>query len=195
MPSAFTYEIAMETLLEVEIDGQTPATPPEKRFPNTCLSTNRGLKLFASVILAFIWVGNYHYKYNVEAFNTYGINIWAFSLWVVWGYITLQMHSFAKTKTPYSFIQIPISWLLYFAGLLIFEYIGYYILKIRESSARPGDALIMGLVHGTYILHVYYLFFPFLILAVYHLLLAIRASAKSCLELRDEVDNRQETRE
>jgi len=48
------------------------------------------LVIIASVFfVAFIWVGFYGYKYNVEIFNTSGINIWAFRLWFCAGLLIL----------------------------------------------------------------------------------------------------------
>ncbi len=63
-------------------------------------------------------------------------------------------------------LQIIAGWLFYFAVLLVVEYMGYYVLQIREASATAGDDLIWGLIHGTVVLHIYYLCFPFTILIV-----------------------------
>ena len=132
-------------------------------------------KLVASSILSFIWVGNYQYHYNIEAFNTYSINIWAFSLWLISGYLYLTIHRSVKDKITNRYLPLVVSWFIYLIGLLLIEYIGYAVLGIHENSAR-GGALILGLIHGNSMLHTYYLFFPALIIAVYQLLLVLPAN-------------------
>ena len=137
------------------------------------LIANKGIKLFSSLVLSALWGGYYHYKYNVEAFNVYSINIWAFFLWLVFGYLFLIIYSFVWEKINRVYLRLTVSWVIYFVGLLIVEYIGYHVVCIRENSERAGNALIFGLIHGTLVLHIYYMLFPFLIIAVYHLLLRL----------------------
>lgn len=127
-------------------------------------------KLLASSLLSFIWVSNYQYHYNVEIFNTRIINIWAFTLWVTSGYIYLNIYNNLKVKIYSKTISLFTCWCVYLSGLLMLEYIGYSLLGIHENSAR-GGALILGLIHGSTVLHIYYMFFPALIILLYQLLL------------------------
>lgn len=139
-----------------------------KPNPGRTTAADKSISVLASLLLSMIWVGSYHYRYNVAAFNTYGINIWALFLWVLTGYITLQLHFFVKGRIRKPILYMPVTWAAYFAGLLLFEYIGYYVLHIREQSAGPRDALVFGVIHGSATLHVYYLVFPVLIWGVYY---------------------------
>jgi hypothetical protein len=126
-------------------------------------------------------VGAYQYHYNIETFNTPGINIWAFSLWVIGGYSYLTIHNAVKNKIFNSYLSLIISWAIYLTGLFVSEYIGYRILNIHENSAR-GGALIFGLIHGNKILHSYYLFFPALIIFLHQLLLKLPAWISKCFQ-------------
>lgn len=132
--------------------------------------SDKKLAFVTSILLAGCWVGSYQYRYNVTAFNTYGINIWAFTLWSITGYLTLRLMSITKKHITQTAWHLPIVWVLYIGILLAGEYIGYYILHIHEQNAGPGDALIWGLVHGTRALHTYYLAFPFVIIAAGNIL-------------------------
>jgi hypothetical protein len=141
---------------------------------NLTFSAGKRVQLYSSVLLSYTWVGNYQYKYNVEVFNTHIINAWAFFLWIITGYLFLEIYSFIKKRIPLRYLHFAFSWVTYFTFLLLFEYLGYYILEIRECSAR-GSALIFGLIHGSRVLHTYYLLFPALIIGVYHLFLFLPA--------------------
>ena len=146
------------------------------RMPDRTISLYakfKGVQLFAAAILACFWVSAYRYRYNVDAFNTQGINIWAFSLWVLGGYVFLRIYAFVGNKLISQYLRIIVSWLFYFSCLLVMEYIGYYTLQIRESSARPGDDLLFGLIHGTKGMHVYYVLYPFFIITVYTIILRV----------------------
>lgn len=137
--------------------------------------SNKGMMLLSSVLMALVWVGSYHYKYNIGLFNTPVINIWAFTLWVLTGYIALQIIFYFRARVGHAVLILPLSWIIYFAGLLLFEYIGYYVLNIRERSAQPADALVFGVIHGPFSLHAYYVSFPILISGVYNVVLSFAA--------------------
>lgn len=124
------------------------------------------LQWFSSCILAITWVGYYGYNYNVNIFNTHLINIWAWFLWTVCGFLFLQVFYLLKMWVRHPAFLLIITWLLYFTSLIFLEYTGYYLLQIREVKGGNND-LIWGLVHGTPTLHIYYTFFPFIILSVY----------------------------
>ena len=116
---------------------------------------------------AFFWVGFYHYRYNVEIYNTPGLNLSTFSAWTMGGMFILYIFRlFWKIRFPY---RLGLTWLLFFIALLAFEYTYYYILEVRESSGYPLKPLIFGLIHGTRTLHVFYLIAPFILIGVYEL--------------------------
>ena len=143
-----------------------------RTYSTAILLREKRIQVFSSGFLSFLWVLNYQYKYNVAVFNTPLINIWAFSLWILTGFLFLEIYSFIRKKVGMLYLQFIFSWLVYFTGLLVFEYAGYYILDIRECSAR-GGALIFGLIHGSKLMHTYYMLFPALIIAIYHLFLVL----------------------
>lgn len=128
------------------------------------------LMFFSSFTLAFLWVGNYHYHYNVTSLNTPGINLWAFSLWCIGGYIIIELYLSIKRRVNNKIGQLIILWLIYFGSLLIIEFIGYYCVEIQERSISYNNPLIFGLIHGSFWLHLYYMTSPFLIVAFYEML-------------------------
>ncbi|MBS1772629.1 MAG: hypothetical protein JST82_07205 [Bacteroidetes bacterium] len=134
------------------------------------IATNK--KIAASLLLSFTWVKNYQYSYNVEAFNTQIINIWAFILWLIGGYIFLCIYDRVRTVVESRYLVTVISWCIYFLGLLLVEYTGYNVLGIHENSAR-GGALIFGLIHGNMMMHIYYLSFPILSMLLYQTILIV----------------------
>jgi hypothetical protein len=125
-----------------------------------------GMMIFAASTYAFPWVGFYHYHYDVEAFNTGGgMNFNTYLTWTVAGLLILQVfYLFRKKKL---FLRISCTWMIYFTGLLIFEYITYYIFGIHENSNEVARPLIFGLAHGTRVMHVFYLVCPFLMMVLY----------------------------
>jgi hypothetical protein len=128
---------------------------------------------------AFIWVGFYHYRYNVEVYNTPGINLSSFTAWTIGGVFILYMFRLLRKKKLY--YRLALTWLVFFIALLGFEYVYYYILVVREMSGLPLRPLIFGLIHGTRTLHVFYVLAPFILIAIYGFgtWLVSRASATS----------------
>lgn len=133
--------------------------------------TNDAACMASSVLLATAWVTHYGYQYNIDLFNTRGINIWAFTLWIAGGYGTLRLYHILKSKLGNAWMLLSAYWLIYIAGMLAVEYTGYQVLHIRECSSRSGDALMLGLVHGSYLLHIYYVLFPLLALTVHKVMM------------------------
>jgi len=129
------------------------------------------LMLFSSLTFAFVWVGNYRYEYNYQTINTNGINLWAFSLWLAGGLAFLLVYRFIKKKITGVFRRLAVTWLIYFISLLVIEYVGYFLMEIREVSVPHAKALIFGLIHGNLALWIYYLIFPFLIISFYEVLM------------------------
>jgi hypothetical protein len=140
--------------------------------------------LSSSLTFAFVWVGNYRYEYNYQTLNTSGINLWAFSLWLAGGLAFLTVYRSIKKSITRVFRRLSVSWLLYFISLLTIEYVGYYLLEIREVSVPQANAIFFGLIHGNLALWIYYLIFPFLIVLFYEVLLNQVARAQYNLAKR-----------
>jgi uncharacterized membrane protein YeaQ/YmgE (transglycosylase-associated protein family) len=133
---------------------------------------------------AYFWVGFYHYHYNVDYYNTPGINISTLIAWTTGGMIILALYrQFRKLRM---ILRLASTWVIYFLGLLAFEYTYYYILEVRETTGLPLRPLIFGLIHGTRTLHVFYLTAPFILIAVYEFgqWLVSRASATNLSSAR-----------
>jgi len=117
--------------------------------------------------VSFIWVGSYGYKYNVEIFNTSGINIWAFILWFCAGLLVLfgykSLFNSYKTEIKKFFVV----YLFYLIFLFILEILGQHIFLIHEISKSNSKALLFDLIHGTRVLHIFYLSAPFILISTY----------------------------
>ena len=125
------------------------------------------LMFTASFAYAYFWVGFYHYHYNVEAYNTPGIN-WSTALaWTLGGILILMVYSFAPVKN--AIVRAGLAWLAHFIVLLVFEYFYYYILEVRETTGLPLKPLIFGVCHGTRKMHIFYIIAPFIIILLYTL--------------------------
>ncbi len=132
------------------------------------------LVIIASVFfVAFIWVGFYGYKYNVEIFNTSGINIWAFTLWFCAGLLILFGYKYFFNCYRSEIKKLGIVYLLYLISLLILEILGQHIFSIHEISKSDSKALIFDLVHGTKVLHIFYLSAPFIFISTFKILCLI----------------------
>ncbi|MGA3083991.1 MAG: hypothetical protein ABSE95_04290 [Thermodesulfobacteriota bacterium] len=113
------------------------------------------VELFVSCLISFFWVGFYHYHYNISFFNSRVINWWAFLLWSSGLFITNRFYHLLKLIVRMVWVRIVLLWLAYFSILLLVEYLGYYVIGIREmTSEKP---LLFGLIHGTIVLKIYYL--------------------------------------
>lgn len=127
------------------------------------------LKLFiiflASVTYSFLWVGFYGYRYNIEFFNTPGINLYAWPAWAVGSALTIYYFDILKIKNL--LVKFLITWITYIAALFIFETIGYYVVRMHEISMPNPQPLIFGIIHGSSVLHFMYLFSPFFTISLY----------------------------
>lgn len=112
---------------------------------------------YTAFTVAFVWVGNYQYQYNQQFFNSPGVNWWAFTLWFVGLMMHFESYLFFKRKIENIFARLVVSWIWFFAGLLTFEYVGFFLLNIRNTSYGNNPALILGLIHGTKTLYIFYL--------------------------------------
>ena len=111
--------------------------------------------LLVSCLMSFCWVGYYRYSYNIPFFNSSIINWFAFLLWSTGLFITIRTYEWFKSLFRRFWVRIPVLWICYFMTLLAIEYLGYYVLKIREVTTE--NPLFLGLIHGTWTLKVYYL--------------------------------------
>lgn len=139
---------------------------------------NLFMMFVASFTYAFFWVGFYHYHYNVESYNSPGINWSTVTGWTAGGLFVLTLFRFLPVKNIV--MKSGITWIIYFGALLLFEYIYYYILEVRETSGLPLKPLVFGLVHGTKVLHIFYLAAPMIILSLYALGNRLVCRASGC---------------
>lgn len=142
----------------------------KRKFSTIYLNTIVRLNLYAvfsSLIIAFNWVGFYKYKYNIEAFNTNGLNIWAFLWWSIGLFLICLFHIRLKDKFQNEKLYYFILYIFYLIILLLVEFIGYELLNIREIYHSNSTALLFNLIHGTFILHLFYLTSPFIIILSY----------------------------
>jgi hypothetical protein len=124
--------------------------------------------LLASATAAFFWVGSYGYHYNRDSLNTPGINLFSFSLWFVGGCCFLFFYSYCLTMKN-QLLRMLITWICYLMVLVTGEYIGYVIAGVHENSKACATPLFFGLIHGSLLLHLYYLLSPFIVISVYTL--------------------------
>lgn len=121
---------------------------------------------YSAFTVAFVWVGNYQYHYNQPFFNSPGLNWWAFVLWFVGLMMHFELYFFFKRVFKKIYLLLAVSWIWFFAGLLTFEFIGFYVLYIRDESHGINAALVLGLIHGTSALYTFYLSAPLIGIAV-----------------------------
>jgi len=69
--------------------------------------------------------------------------------------------------------KLGIVYLLYLISLLILEILGQHIFSIHEISKSDSKALIFDLVHGTKVLHIFYLSAPFIFISTFKILCLI----------------------
>ena len=113
------------------------------------------MELGIACSMSCLWVGSYGYHYNVDFFNSPVINWLAFTLWSIGLVLTLRVYKMLGNILTPPWQRILGTWSVYFAGLLVVEYCGYYVFEIRQvTNERP---LMFGLIHGTATLKFYYL--------------------------------------
>lgn len=134
---------------------------------NKQIFCRRVVEGYTAFTIAFVWVGNYQYQYNQPFFNSPGLNWWAFLMWFIGLIIYFEFYVFIKKFILNVFLFLIVSWLSFFAALLLFEFVGFHILIIRNESHSVNAPLIFGLVHGTIILHIFYLCAPLIGIAMF----------------------------
>ncbi len=130
------------------------------------LTPLKSIEAILSCSVSFIWVGYYGYRYNVEFFNSPFINWLAFLLWSVGLFLTIKIYKLLGNIFTNLYKRILITWIIYFATLIIVEYFGYYVFEIRQVTNE--SPLIFGLIHGTIILKFYYIFAGILAIFLYN---------------------------
>ena len=130
---------------------------------------SKWLALFiSSLTVAFIWVGFYGYSYSIAFFNSPYINWWALTAWSVSGMIMIFVFSYIKDWKNY-YWGVAITWLIYIILLFTVEYIAYHLLSFREETEGSTD-LIFDVIHGSTIMHIYYITAPFYFIGLFVLL-------------------------
>lgn len=125
----------------------------------------------SSFIISFIWVGFYKYRYNFESLNNVGLNLWAFGWWFTALLLVLLFYQKMNLKILNKIFTMLITYLAYLISLLIFEYTGYNLLGIREISKTISNSLVFDLIHGTKVMHIFYLSAPLAVVLFHKLLL------------------------
>lgn len=107
-----------------------------------------------SVTMSLLWVGSYGYTYSDPLYNSSPVNWLAFLLWTPGLFLTLRCYRLLIRQLGNSWLSILLTWLAYFASLLLVEHIGYNVLAIHQVTSE--GPLFLGLIHGTVILKIYY---------------------------------------
>ena len=128
-------------------------------------TTCRILVLLASFTYAFPWVGFYGYHYNTAWLNTPGINLTAFLLWTTGTFITIQI--FRSLKFRNLLVRLLFTWMIYLVILFAFEFNGYVIMRVHENSVAGATPLLFGLIHGSRVLHIFYMVSPLCTITLY----------------------------
>jgi hypothetical protein len=118
-------------------------------------------------VVSFLWVSYYGYTYNASILNSPVINWYAFTLWSLGLMGTLKVYKCLSAKMSSWGTSMLITWLIYFSSLLIIEYFGYNILKIRLVTSE--SPLILGLIHGRTPLKIFYIIACPLVIFLYAL--------------------------
>lgn len=133
--------------------------------------SNYIIAFISSFIISFIWVGFYKYKYNIESLNNYGLNIWAFCWWFTGLILVLSFYYNTSLKMSNRIVSLLITYFVYLFFLILLEYIGFNILEIHEISKPNSRSLIFNMIHGTTVMHIFYLASPSLVVLFYELIL------------------------
>lgn len=119
----------------------------------------------AAITVAFLWVGWYGYSYNIPFFNSSYINWWALNCWTLAGVAMIVVFQFIKQNKNIVF-DITVVWIVYLILLFAVEYISYHFLYFREIT-EGATPLIFDIVHGTPVMHVFYVTAPIYFIGLY----------------------------
>ncbi len=123
--------------------------------------------LFTALTISFIWVGNYQYRYNLEIFNSPGLNYLAFSLWTIGIYLTIKVFLIINKRLRSYLFSFLATWASYLLSLFLFEHFCFHILGVHEISKPNNQALIFDIIHGTFVLHIFYMMMPLTCITIY----------------------------
>jgi hypothetical protein len=104
--------------------------------------------------MSLLWVGSYGYAYSDPFYNSSPVNWLAFLLWTPGLFLTLRFYRLLTRHIQNPWLRIFFTWLAYFASLLLVEHIGYNVLAIHQVTSE--GPLLLGLIHGTITLKIYY---------------------------------------
>ncbi len=127
-------------------------------------------KFIVATAIAFLWVGFYGYEYNVSVLNNNGLNLWAFGLWFTAMFFICLLFEYLKTRFDNKLVLFSVLYIIYSIGLLIVEFLGYYVFDIHEVSKNISYPLILNLIHGTKVLHYFYISVPLIVILFYRLI-------------------------
>ncbi|HOI28569.1 MAG TPA: hypothetical protein PLZ15_02330 [Melioribacteraceae bacterium] len=116
--------------------------------------------LFTSITVAFTWVGFYGYKYNVGFWNSPGLNFTAFLLWFSGQIAIISISLYIYSRIKKVIASLFLIYIIYLPALSLFEYFNYHIIKVREVGTPFRRALFFDIIHGTTILHFFYVLAP-----------------------------------
>ena len=102
-----------------------------------------GQELIIAVLFAIIITSYYLYEYTAANILIGKINIFPLTAWTAGLVLLREIYERLKTKH-----KLPIAYLIYLVSLLLVEYIGYYIFKIKLNSDFPS-LLGLGIIHTT----------------------------------------------
>lgn len=124
--------------------------------------------MIASITYGFLWVGFYGYSYNVNFFNSPGINWYAWMLWTLFQFMIIYSFEYVRIKNL--IVRFFLIWSIYIIVLFTFEALGYYILNLREVSNPNATPLILGIIHGSPVMHFMYLLSPLFSITLFRFL-------------------------
>ncbi len=135
--------------------------------------------VLASATISFLWVGSYGYNYNVNSCNFDGINYFTFTCWFLSGIGIIGFYEIIRVlyNKKYFLAQL-VTWCVYLPILFSLEFIAYHWVEIHESTPNIKP-LIFDIIHGTPILHFFYLTSPLFFIGVY---LAVKKLFENAVE-------------
>lgn len=123
--------------------------------------------IIASATLSFLWVGSYGYQYNISSCNFEGINYFTFTCWFLSGIGIIGFYEIIRVLYNKTYFRAQlITWLVYLPILFLIEYIAYNWIEIYESS-QGIKPLIFDIIHGTPLLHFFYITSPLLYVGLF----------------------------
>jgi len=128
------------------------ATPP--------FTLETQVAILCALTIAFLWVGNYGYQYNVGLFNTRGLNYYLVLSWGAGMFLVIRFYvALLRRRNPW-YLALAGTWVVYLVALFAVEYLTYHVLEVREISKPGRTALLFDTIHGTSALHWFYLTIP-----------------------------------